>query len=114
MIENTIPILRVRDLVASSRYYQEILGFRVDWSVQDFAGLSRDSGRIYLCEGDQGQQSTWVWIGVEDLDGMHAECRAKGAKISLEITSYPWAREFRIEDPDGHVLRFGGEPEAER
>ena len=67
-----------------------------------------------MAPGVQGQPGTWVWIGVEDLDRMHAECRAKGAKISLEITSYPWAREFRIEDPDGHVLRFGGEPEAER
>ena len=25
----------------------------------------------------------------------------------------PWAREFQIADPDGHVLRFGGEPSEE-
>ena len=25
-------------------------------------------------------------------------------------TNYSWAYEFKIQDPDGHVLRFGSEP----
>ena len=113
MIENTIPILAVRDLEASQRFYAEVLGFTVDWGGDTFAGLSRDGGRIYLAEGEQGQPGTWVWIGVEDLDAMHAECVAGGAKIRGGITSHPWAREFHVEDPDGHVLRFGGEPDSD-
>lgn len=26
-------------------------------------------------------------------------------------TSYSWALEFQVEDPDGNVLRFGSDPE---
>lgn len=113
MIENIIPILRVQDLQASLTYYQEVLGFTVSWSGDHFAGVQRDDCSLYLSEGEQGQAGTWVWIGLHDLDGMYEECRSRGAKIRGEIVSQPWAREFLVEDPDGHVLRFGGEPESE-
>jgi uncharacterized glyoxalase superfamily protein PhnB len=38
------------------------------------------------------------------------ELNAAGAKIRLPLTNFPWACEFNVEDPDGHVLRFGSEP----
>ena len=112
MIENIIPILRVQSLQVSLAYYQEVLGFTVNWSGEDFAGLERDGWRIYLSEGDQGQPGTWLWIGLHDVDAMFAECQSKGANIRGEIVSNPWAREFQVEDPDGHILRFAGEPET--
>jgi predicted enzyme related to lactoylglutathione lyase len=37
--------------------------------------------------------------------------KARGVKILLEPTNFPWALEFQVEDPDGNVLRFGSEPE---
>ena len=110
MIENIIPILRVQNLQASLCYYQQILGFAVSWSGDGFAGIERDGWHIYLAEGDQGQPGTWLWIGVHDLDSLFQECQSRGANIRGEITSNPWAREFHVEDPDGHVMRFGGEP----
>ena len=113
MIENVIPILNVKNLNASLEYYESSLGFTKDWGNEDFAGVSRDGGRIYLAQGDQGQGETWLWVGAEDIDAAYEECQAKGAKLKSEIISNPWAREFHVEDPDGHVLRFGGEPEAE-
>ena len=36
--------------------------------------------------------------------------RARGARFQEAPTSYPWAYEMRVEDPDGHVLRFGSGP----
>ena len=112
-IENIIPILMVRDISASIEYYEKVISFTVDWSVEDFAGLSRDGWRLYLSQDTQGHPRTWLWIGVEDVDRMYEECRTRGAEIITEITSNPWAREFHVADPDGHVLRFGGEPEAD-
>ena len=42
-----------------------MLGFGVDWRHLDImASVSRDGARIMLCEGDQGNPRTWVWIGV--------------------------------------------------
>ena len=109
---SVVHALRVQDLSTSLIYYCEVLGFSRDWTTGQFAGLSRDGWSIYLCERGQGQLGTWLWIGVEDVDRMYGECQSKGAIIRREITSYPWAREFLVADPDGHVLRFGGSPEA--
>ena len=93
--ERADPILRVADMARSLRYYVEVLGFtNAEWGGDDFTCVSRDNASIYLCEGGQGQPGTWVWIGVEDV---------------AELT-FPWAFEMKVEDPDGHVLRFGSDP----
>jgi hypothetical protein len=74
------------------------------------ASVSRDRADIMRCEGDQGNPGTWLWIGVDDTAALLAECAASGATIRLAPTNYPWAYEMHLEDPDGHVLRFGSEP----
>jgi predicted enzyme related to lactoylglutathione lyase len=108
--EVVTPILRVQQLSASIEHYVGVLGFRVDWTDEGMASVSRDRCAIMLCEGHQGNPGTWVWIGVEDAGALFAEYRASGAAIRLEPTDYPWAYEMQVTDPDGHVLRFGSEP----
>ena len=67
--ENTCPILRVRSLQASLDYYTKVLGFKVDWGHESvMASVGRDRAHIMLCEGDQGNPGTWVWVGVEDAE----------------------------------------------
>ena len=115
-VECIIPILRVNNLAASIRYYVDVLGFRVDWGGEDrstFASVSRDGRAIMLSQGEQGQPGTWLWIGVEDIEPLFEQFSAKGVKFREQPTNYPWAYEMRLEDPDGHVLRFGSEPKAE-
>ena len=115
MIECVIPILRVARLDASVAYYVERLGFRVDWQEPGvMASVSRDGKAIMLCEGAQGNPGTWVWIGVHDAAALHAELAAKGAVIRMTPANFPWALEMHVTDPDGHVLRFGSEPLADR
>ncbi len=114
-VECIIPILRVNSLAASLRYYVDVLGFKVDWGGGEnsiMASVSRDGRAIMLCQGEQGQAGTWIWIGVEDIEPLFAEYSGKGARFREQPTNYPWAYEMRIEDPDGHVLRFGSEPKA--
>ena len=110
MIENVTPILRVEDVDASRRYYVETLGFSLDWDADGMISVSRDGKSIMLCEGAQGQPGTWLWIGVDDADALLAEFVAKGAQIRSSPQNFSWAYEFQVADPDGHVLRFGGEP----
>ena len=115
-VECIIPILRVNSLAASLRYYVDVLGFQADWGDGDqstFASVSRDGRAIMLCQGEQGQPGMWIWIGVEDIESLFSEYSAKGVKFREQPTNYPWAYEMRIEDPDGHVLRFGAEPKAD-
>ena len=66
-----------------------------------------------LCQGDQGQPGTWIWIGVEDVDPLFQDYSTRGAKIRQRPINHPWAYEMQIEDPDGHVLRFGSEPKPD-
>jgi len=112
MIENVTPILRVQDIEASRRYYIQTLGFSVDWDAGAMISVSRDGKSIMLCEGEQGQPGTWLWIGVEDADVIFAEFSAKGARIRNLPQNFSWAYEFAVEDPDGHVLRVGSEPKS--
>ncbi|HWY57656.1 MAG TPA: glyoxalase superfamily protein [Terriglobales bacterium] len=113
-VECITPILRVNNLAASIRFYVDVLGFKVNWGGEEestFASVCRDGRSIMLSQGEQGHPGTWMWIGVEDIEPLFAEYSAKGAKILEKPTNYPWAYEMKIEDPDGHVLRFGSEPQ---
>jgi predicted enzyme related to lactoylglutathione lyase len=103
------PIFSVRDLRASVDYYVSVLGFKLDF-FESIASVSRDRCALFLVEGDQGYPGAWVWIGVEDVEAVHDEYRARGAKIRQPPTNFPWACEIQIEDPDGNVLRIGSEP----
>lgn len=113
--ENATPILSVANLLVSVSYYVETLGFTpANWGNDFFTSVNRDRAGIYLCQGGQGRPGTWVWIGVEDVASLYEEYTASGAKILRPPQNYPWAFEMHVEDPDGHVLRFGSEPRADR
>jgi catechol 2,3-dioxygenase-like lactoylglutathione lyase family enzyme len=113
--EGVTPILRVRSLQASIDYYVGVLGFKVDWQhAAIVASVSRNRAGIMLCEGDQGNPGTWLWFGVTDADVLFDEFRNAGAKIGLAPTNYSWAYEFHVQDPDGHVLRFGSDSKEDR
>jgi catechol 2,3-dioxygenase-like lactoylglutathione lyase family enzyme len=93
-VEGVTPILRVADLAVSRRYYVETLGFALDWETEAMISVSRDGNAIMLCEGEQGQPGTWLWVGVEDADAFFAEFSAKGARIRSRPENFSWAFEF--------------------
>ena len=111
-LENIHPILSVKDPNISRAFYINILGFKeADWGGDNFTSMSRDNCVIYLCRGEQGNPGTWIWIGFDgDIFSLHNELKEKGVKIRLPPINHPWAMEMQIEDPDGHVLRFGTDP----
>jgi len=109
--EGAQAILRVENMPAALRFYVDVLGFRnVSWGTDEFTGISRDRANIFLCQGGQGRGGAWIWIGVEDVEKLHEECKARGVTIRMPPTNYPWALEMHVEDPDGNVIRFGSEP----
>jgi catechol 2,3-dioxygenase-like lactoylglutathione lyase family enzyme len=105
------PILNVSDFAASMRYYTEQLGFRTAWQWGEppsFGCVARDRVEIFLCHNGQGKPGTWMSIFVANVDALHEEVRARGARIVKPPVTEPWGmREFHVEDPDGHTLRFG-------
>ncbi|MCH5684060.1 VOC family protein [Niabella sp. W65] len=63
----------------------------------------------------QGHSGTWIWIGFDgDIYKLHDALKEKGVKIKQAPTRNAWAIEMHVEDPDGHVLRFGTDDEKER
>ncbi len=104
------PVLRVRDVAASRDYYVKTLGFSVNWEAEDFISVSRGKCCLFLCEGDQGNPGSWVWIDGKDVDAVYEELKTSGAKIRHPPTNYSWALEMQVEDLDGNVLRIGSDP----
>ena len=113
-VECIIPILNVASVATSIAFYARVLGFKTDWDADSMASVSRDGRAIMLCQQGQGQRGTWVWIGVDDIEPLYADFVAKGAAVRLKPTNFSWAYEMQIEDPDGHVLRFGSDTKTDR
>lgn len=111
-IENITPVLYVKDMSRSLAFYVDILGFKkAEWRNENFTSVGRDNSGIYLCKGGQGNPGTWIWIGFDgDIFSLHQQLISKGVTIKLPPINFSWAYEMRVEDPDGHILRFGTEP----
>ncbi|MCA9175734.1 MAG: VOC family protein [Planctomycetales bacterium] len=114
-IECTIPILPVRDLTRSIRFYTETLGFKLDWGGEDgdaICSVSKDGHCIMLSRSAEGSPGVWVWVGLED-DSLFHLYRSRGVKVRQEPMNYSWAYEMKFEDIDGNVLWLGTEPRTD-
>ena len=108
-VENTIPVLPVKNLQNSIAYYVEILGFREDWQGDTIGSVSRDGCHIMLNEETKASGLGWVWIGLEDAT-LFEEYKRKGVQVRQEPQNHEWAYEMKFEDLDGNVLWLGTAP----
>ena len=111
-IEHIDPILNVADISKSLAFYVDILGFtNAEWGDTHFTCIQRDHKSIYLCKDGQGMSGTWIWMGFDgDIFELYEKLLAKQVTIKLPPTNFSWAYEMHIQDPDGHILRFGTDP----
>ena len=112
-LENIAPILAVEDIPRSLQFYVDVLGFKkAVWGDENFTSINRDNTGIYLCKGGQGSPGTWIWVGFDgDIFALHRRLTSLGVAIKLPPTNFSWAYEMQVLDPDGHVLRFGTDPD---
>src|SRR5690349_5528551 len=97
------PIFAVRALAPALAYYRDQLGFRVDWEYgdpPDFASVTRSQTTIFLCVGCQGTPGAgWLWVHARNVDELHRQLVARGAKVVMPPTDMPWgARELHVSD----------------
>jgi predicted lactoylglutathione lyase len=111
-IECINPILNISDMKVTRNFYVSLLGFKEEpWGNDDFTCISRDQSAIYLCCDGQGSKPTCLWVGFNgDIFALYNDLKSKGITIHGEPQNYSWALEMQVEDPDGHVLRFGTDP----
>jgi uncharacterized glyoxalase superfamily protein PhnB len=110
-IENTIPVLTVRDLNRSIAFYKDVLGFEVEWNAGVVCSVARDRCSIMLQVSDEANSGT-VWIGLEG-DALFAALEKSQATILQPPSNKPWAYEMKIADPDGNVIWLGAEPKTQ-
>lgn len=110
-IESIVPILYSADVAGSIAYYMNELAFDDKWQWDNpttFGGVNKGCVRIFFCLKDQGNPGTWIAINMDNVDEYYEIIKARGAKILSAPEDKEWyMREMLVEDPDGHVIRFG-------
>ncbi|MGH8018825.1 MAG: GNAT family N-acetyltransferase [Opitutaceae bacterium] len=104
---SAIPELPVVDLDESLRFFRDVLGFREDWTWEsECASVSRGCAIIRLARAAPPVPRASLVIPVENADALHAEWTVRGATVLAPLQDKPWgAREFTIEEGNGHCLR---------
>lgn len=118
----SFPMLAVADLAASSRWYQEALGFEHVFTMPGPGGGPglvhlrwRKYADVLMRVGQPTQDKKGVGLTLnfacnESLEGLNAlagRARAAGAHFLQEPGDRPWnARDFTVADPDGFALTF--------
>jgi catechol 2,3-dioxygenase-like lactoylglutathione lyase family enzyme len=115
--EKSNPILYSKDVAMSVDYYKTVLGFDDGWVWDDdatFGGVVKGGVEIFFCKENQGHPGTWVAIILDNVDEYYTLIKNRGAKILTEPKDEAWnMREMFVQDPDGHIIRFGNRIECD-
>ena len=109
-VKKAVPYLRVSDLAAELRFYQEVLGFEIRQFLRQgdgeifWAQLQNGDTSVMLSSRPVHDRSRLTWLYVEDVDAIYASLRAQGVEpLSEPKNESHQNREFLIETPDGTV-----------
>src|SRR5207237_7885555 len=115
------PSVAVLDVVATTRFYREMLGFQGEWvwgEPPTFGGGRWGEVQVMFCQQPglagrvEGHQHAF---SCEDIDSLRERHRSSGAPVISEIANKPWGvREYTVGDLHGYDLRFGGPAAYER
>jgi len=109
--ESIVPILYSSDVKRSLDYYMNELAFDDKWAWDEpatFGGVSKGCVRIFFCLQGQGSPGTWIAINVENVDEYYELIKTRDVKILSAPADREWfMREMLVQDPDGHIIRFG-------
>lgn len=114
-----IPTLRVASMQRSLAFYTEEVGFTVKWSWSDDGGFEAGAAPDFLClelgeallflsaqGGGREAELFFELASVEDLEELARRVSDK-TPLAEPVADKPWgSREFWVQDPDGHRLRF--------
>ncbi len=111
-----VPEVPVTDLAAALEYYENRLGFSVDWGHSDggIAGVSQGRCRLFLTnrafrEHRGNSAPTVIWLNLssrDEVDALFDRWRASGVTILSPPESMPWKlHEFTAADIEGNHFR---------
>ena len=111
-----VPEIPVRDISIASEYYQQSLGFKIDWGGEDggIAGISKGHCRLFLTNpsfrehhGNSGPVLIWLNLNSkEEVNQLYKLWSSTQASIISAPEEKPWKlHEFTAADLDGNLLR---------
>ena len=112
------PQLLVADLDRSIAFYRT-LGFQFGESWAGFYAIGhRDGLELHLKKAPpspderkwrRDQEHLDAAAGVDGIEAFYQLCVTSGVPVIKPLAATEWGtRDFYIEDPDGHVISFGG------
>ena len=114
---SAVAEIPVANMAEALTYYEECLGFTVDWGRDGggIAGISQGRSRIFLAdrtirEHFNNEPPVVIWLNLdskEAVDALHEKWKANGARILHPPESKSWSRlhEFVAKDLDGNFIR---------
>lgn len=119
VIRGAVPILFVRDVTAAAAFYEEQLGFDVDFlhgNPPFYAAVSRDGACLHLRFVHQPnfqelaarEQSLIVAsLEVANVKALFGEYEARSVDFAQPLVRQAWGGlDFLVRDPDGNVISF--------
>ena len=109
----------VRDVDRSAAWYEDVLGFEVDYRYGDppfYAQVRRNAVALNL---RRTETSLWAVeaadeellaarLEVDDVKSLFLELRGAGASIHHRLRAEPWGQlTFVVRDPDDNLISFG-------
>ena len=112
------PQLLVEDLDRAMAYYRK-LGFTFGEPWEGFYAIGALDGlELHLKEAPRDQAERQyrrdhehldAAAGVDRIEAFYERCVANGVTILKPLAATAWGtKDFYVEDPDGHVISFGG------
>jgi len=127
VLRSAMPCLLVPDVARTVAWYRNVLGFRNGGVWGDpaeafgIADVGDGLGFHFKAAGDAMpalapptkecvKLDAYVRLAGDKIRPLHAALLEAGVRVLSEPADMPWKqREFHVQDPDGHVLCFGGD-----
>jgi uncharacterized glyoxalase superfamily protein PhnB len=119
LLKDVTPILCVRDVKACAAFFQQKLGFEIDFlhGLPPFYGaVSRDGVCLHMRYVQQPlfaqmaaaeKSLILASIQVSNVQGLFKEFKARGVEFSQTLKKQAWGgTDFHVRDPDGNVISF--------
>jgi uncharacterized glyoxalase superfamily protein PhnB len=119
VLKSIVPILFVRDVSASVAFFQQKLGFEIDFlhgAPPFYGSVSRGEICLHLRFVHQpnfaelaAREVSLILATVEvsDVQGLFEEFKERGVEFAQMPTKQPWGgMDFHVRDPDGNVISF--------
>ena len=108
-LNSVAPGMPTTDTERTIAHYAR-LGFAAAYRDGDFVILRRDGVELHFAlkrDHDPRRTATWIYVRVDDVDGLYREYTAAGVEMRREPQDTDYRmREFPHIDPDGNLVIF--------